>query len=69
MNDQVTPMTAHARVVLARRGALRLHSVPAVDAAPGSPAEPAALDDRLMRRELLLHHLEMERQRRRRRSA
>jgi hypothetical protein len=69
MSDLVTPMTAHARVVLARRSILRLHTSPAADATPGTPAEPATLDDRLMRRELLLHHLEMERQRRRRRSA
>ncbi len=68
MSDLVTPMTAHTRAVLARRGSLRLHALPVVDGAPGEP-EPLAADDRLLRRELLLHHLEMERQRRRRRTA
>jgi hypothetical protein len=66
MSDLVTPVTAHARAALARRSALHLRSLPAPDA---TASEPVSLDERLLRRELLLHHLEMERQRRRRRSA
>lgn len=68
MSDLTRPMTAHARAVLARRGSLRAHTVP-TPRAERDAAEPLPADERLLRREVLLHHLELERQRRRRRSA
>ena len=65
-----TATAAHARFEpgFAAATMVRLRAVRAAEDTPWS-AELSPADDRLRRRERLLHHLAMERQRRRRRTA
>jgi hypothetical protein len=69
MSDVMTTTTTSSRTLLTVGALVRLHGTRAWDADPSATEPTSVADDRLRRRELFLHHLELERQRRRRRTA